>query len=93
MENGENSRNYSEFKKTKNSVLGNVIRKAHAKFPEAQLKIPKNRGELECLTKILIIMTKIWAEKRKFDKVVNFEADQISTCSQQRFVHSGEVNR
>ena len=33
--NGENSRNFSEFEKQKIRVLGNVIRKAHAKFQEA----------------------------------------------------------
>ena len=31
----KNSRNYSKLKKKKNSVLGNVSMKAHAKFQEA----------------------------------------------------------
>ena len=36
---------------------------------------------------ILIIMTKIWAQNHKFDKVITFEPDGILTRSKRRFVH------
>ena len=49
MENGENSRNYSKFKKTNNRILGNVIMKAHAKFQEASSmgNTQKSRGTVK----------------------------------------------
>ena len=49
MENGENSRNFSKFRKTKNSVLGNVIMKAHAQFQEASSigNTQKSRGTIQ----------------------------------------------
>ena len=45
------------------------------------------------LTKILIlIMTNFLAQNSKFDYVITFEPDRISTRSKGRFVHLGEVN-
>ena len=47
--NGENSRNFSKFKKTEIWVLGNVIMKAHAKFQEASSigNTQKSRGTVD----------------------------------------------
>ena len=47
--NGENSRNFWGFRKTKVRVLGNVIRKAHAKFQEASSigNTQKSRGTVQ----------------------------------------------
>ena len=48
LKNGENSWNFSKFKKTKTSVLGNGIMKHMQNFRRlAQLEIPKNRRELQ----------------------------------------------
>ena len=47
------------------------------------------------LTKIIIlilILTKIWTENDKFDKVKTFEPEEISTRSKRGFVHLNEVN-
>ena len=49
LENGENSRNFSKFKKTKNMVIGTVIMKAHAKLKEASSigNTQKSRGTVQ----------------------------------------------
>ena len=49
LENGENSRSFSKLKKTKISVIGKVIMKAHAKFQEASSigNTQKSRGTVE----------------------------------------------
>ena len=75
--------------------------KTHAKFQEASSigNTQKSRGTVKRLTKIIIIliiiilMTKIWAQNRQFDKVITFEPNGILTRSKRRYVHLGEVNK
>ena len=63
----------------------------------AQLKIPKKRGELRAICRasdeiLTIIMTKIWTQNRKFNKVITLEPEGNSTRSKKRFVQLDEVN-
>ena len=74
--------------------------KAHAKFQEdcSIGNTQKSRGTVQCarhvkrLTKI-ILMTKIWAQNRKFDEDITLEPNGILTRSKRRFLHLGEVNK
>ena len=85
---------FRNSKKQKIELQGMLLWRHMQNFRKlAQLEIPKNRGEHKCRTKILIIilMTKIWTQYRKYDKVITFEHDRISTRSKRRFVHLGKV--
>ena len=93
--NSENSLHFSKFEKF---GYRECYQEGTSKISISQLngkyaKIDRNCGrDIKRLAKIILIMTRIQVQNRKFDKVVTFEAVRISTRSKRGFVHLGEVN-
>ena len=77
-------------------VLGNVIRKAHALFrePSSTENTQKSRATIYVLWSVWQRSSsqKIWAQNRKFDKVLTFTPCRIMICSKWRFIQLGAVN-